>query len=100
MNFTDFLVWLTSGGSIIAISWIFEQWAFFQAQTANAKRWMLYGASAALSLAAYSVTTYVPAAIVAQIAPIFAILSATFATIFLGQLYHTLAKKNAPENAG
>jgi hypothetical protein len=93
MNLNDFLVWLTGGGAIIAISWLFERWAWFQAQTANLKQMLVFGSSAALSIGAWAVVTYVPADVLSQIAPVFAILAATFVSVFLGQMFHAIVKK-------
>lgn len=92
MDLTQFLVWLTGGGSIVAVSWLFENWAWFQAQTAQLKQMLTFGASAVLSLGAWAVTTYVSASVLAQIAPVFMILSTLFASIFVGQLFHSFAK--------
>jgi len=92
MELAEFLVWLTSGGSIIAVSWLAEKSMWFQGLSKERKEYFIYAASVILSLGAYGVSTYVPAEVLAQIAPIFAILASSFASIFLGRFYHSLKK--------
>lgn len=95
MELTEFLVWLTSGGSIIAVSWLAEKSAWFQRLTKEQKEYFIYGASVLLSLSAYGVNTYVSAEVLSQLAPVFAIFATTFASIFLGRVYHSFKKPSA-----
>ncbi len=88
MSLYEFLVWLVSGGSIVAVSWLCERWAWFQKQTPDVKEYFVYGMSVALSISAYCVNTFVDPAILEKLAPIFAIASATFISIFIGKLFH------------
>ena len=96
MSFAEFLVWLTSGGSIVAVSWLADKSAWFQSLSKEAKEYVIYGASVVLSLGAYAVNTYVPAEVMAQLAPIFAILATSFGSIFLGRIFHSLKKADVP----
>jgi hypothetical protein len=92
MNFNDLLTWLVGGGAIIAVSWLFERWAWFQSLAAGSKQFLTYGASVVLAVGAWAVVTYVSPAVLAQLAPVFSILITTFVSIFLGQGFHAVDK--------
>jgi len=92
MTLNEFLVWLTSGGSIIFVSWIAERWAWFQSKSADVKQWIIYGASVVLSIGAYY-AAQLPASTLVQLAPIFLILSGTFISIFVGKMFHSVDKQ-------
>lgn len=97
MSLNEFLVWLSSGGSIVFVSWIAERWAWFQSLGKEAKQWFIYGSSVILSFVAYSVVTFVSPEVLAQLAPFFTILSATFVSVFLGQAFHFMSNKPKQE---
>lgn len=89
MSVNEFLLWLAmSGGAAIAVSWIAEQIPQFQNLTATAKRWTMFGGSALMAIGAYAILTYVPAELLSQIAPYFAIVAGLFGTFFLNQVAH------------
>lgn len=89
MTITEFLTWLAlSGGSAAAVSWIAEQIPQFQQLTVAAKKWIMFIASALVSVGAYAALTYVPVDILAAIAPYFAIVAGLFVTFFLNQVAH------------
>jgi hypothetical protein len=95
MSITEFLVYLAnSGGSIVIVSWLLEQWGWYQLQTPNMKRNLFFGLSAFVSILAYMVLTYVPTETLQMIAPFFQILFATFTAIFLGTKFHAETKKS------
>lgn len=92
MTLNEFLVWMGSGGSIVFVSWIAERIAWFQALSKDAKQWVIYVSSVILSFIAYSVSTYASPELLAQLAPFFTILSASFISIFLGQAFYFFSK--------
>lgn len=95
MSLSQFLVWLTAGGSIVAVSWLCEKWAWFQAQEKDIKQYVIFGSSAVLSIAAQLFMTYVDPAVLEMLTPYFAMLSTIFGSVFLGQAFFRLMKKPA-----
>lgn len=95
MSLQEFLVYLTAGGSIVAISWLAERWVWFQAQGKEVKQYIIFGASAALSIAAHLAATNIDPFMLEKLAPFFTILSTTFGSIFLGQAFFRAMKKEA-----
>ena len=95
MTLQQFLTYLTAGGSIVAVSWVAERWAWFQAQSKDLKQFIIFGSSALLSVAAYALTTYADPAFLEKLSPFFVILSTTFGSIFLGQVFFKSMKKQA-----
>lgn len=93
IDIMTFFKWLaSSGGSIIAVSWLLERAAWFQAFSSNKKDNVIFGASVAVACVALAVITYVPAAILAVIAPYFLIISGTFVTVFIAKTFHRADK--------
>ena len=92
MSLQEFLIYLTTGGSIIVVSWLAEKSAKFKELSKEVKEYIIYGASLLLSLGAYSVNTYVDPSVLEKLAPIFSIAATLFESVFLGQLYHFFAK--------
>ncbi len=92
MSLNEFLVWLTAGGASVAASWLLEKFSWFQNLEASVKQLVFFGACLVLSLGAFAVQTYVPEAVLAQLAPWFLIVSSTFAAVFIGTGFHKLAK--------
>jgi hypothetical protein len=97
MNLNDFLSWLVySGGSIIAVSWVLEQVSSYKTLDAVVKKWVFFGLSALVSVAALLVVNYVPVAVLESIAPYFAAIAITFVNVFLGELFHATTKEKTP----
>jgi hypothetical protein len=94
MALTDFLVWLVAGGSLIAVSWLFERFAWFQNVSSAARENIMFVVCAALSCGAYAVQTYVPVATLDLLAPWFGIIAAVFGMIFISKGFHALDKKS------
>lgn len=93
MGINEVLQWLLgSGGVVIAVSWIVERWAWFQAKAANVKEWLFFGFTAIVWVAAYLVVTYVPATVIAAIQPYFLGVSGLFITVVVGKLFHQADK--------
>jgi hypothetical protein len=87
-SLSNFLLWMVTGGSVIAVSWLCERWKWFQAQTPDNKKYIQYGASALLGIAALLVQNYVTTAILELMQPYFAVLAAVFGMLFLNQAAH------------
>jgi len=93
MTLTQFLQWLVfGGGSSVATSWLLERWAWFQAQSSNAKQFISFVATAGLSVGAYALILFAPG-FIALASPYFAILAVIFAGVFLGKTFHKVDKK-------
>ena len=88
-----FLKWLIGGGgSIIAVSWIFERMRWFQALTSQAKQYTIFGAAVVVGCGALAVITYAPAATLSAIAPYFLIIASIFTTVFIAETFHKADK--------
>jgi len=87
---SEFLLWLVGGGCVIATSWVLEQVEWFQNLEASQKRYLQFGVSALVGLAALAVSQYVPKEVLDALEPYFAVLSTVFYAIFLNQTAHTL----------
>lgn len=95
MNLIECLIWLaTSGGSVLAVSWLLEQWGWYQVQSPKRKRNLFFIFSALVAIAAYCVLSFVPAEILNAVAPFFQIIYGTFVVIYLGADFHTVTKRN------
>jgi hypothetical protein len=98
MTITEFLGWLfNSGGAIVTVSWIFERLPWYQAQDPTKKQYLFFGACVLVSVLGYLGLTYIPADIVNQIAPYFAIIYSTFAALFVGNQFHKSDKKTGDQ---
>lgn len=93
MNFNEFLTWLAGGGSIIAVSFIFERMAWFQKLTSDARQWVMFAAASVFSLGAYATNVYVSPDVLAQLAPIFGIEAGIFGILFLSKAFHKVDKQ-------
>jgi hypothetical protein len=93
MTLADFLVWLVAGGSIVAISWLFERFGWFQSVSSNARENIMFVFCALLSCGAYAVQTFVPADVLLALAPWFGIIAGTFAMVFVSKSFHKVDKK-------
>jgi hypothetical protein len=93
MSLSEFLVWLTGAGSIVAVSFLAERWPWFQTLAAEQKKMFMFGACIVLSLGAFAVRTFVPPEILAQLAPWFGVISSVFAAVFLSETFHAVDKK-------
>lgn len=88
-----FLQWLIGGGgSIIAVSWLFERMAWFKAISSEAKDNTIFGAAVVIGCGALAVVTYAPPAILDAIGPYFLIVASTFVTVFIAKVFHRADK--------
>jgi hypothetical protein len=88
-----FLQWLISGGgSILAVSWLFERMKWFQNLASESKDYVIFAVSAVVGCGALALVTYVPAAVMAAIAPYFLILASVFVTVFIAKAFHKADK--------
>jgi hypothetical protein len=92
MTLNDFLVYLGGAGAIAVISWLFEDWFWYQQLVGKMKQVIFFVACAAMALGAQAIVTYVDPAVLAQIAPWFATISVLFAYVFLGSELHAKTK--------
>jgi hypothetical protein len=93
MDLNQFLSWLSnSGGSIIVVSWILEQFDWWQVQTAKAKKFMFFGFCLLVSVLAYVGLNYIPADILKFMEPYFLMAYAVFGTVFIGESFHKINK--------
>jgi drug/metabolite transporter (DMT)-like permease len=97
MDIGEFFKWiLSSGGSIIAASWILDRFTFFQKFTADQKEWTFFGLSAAISVGAYLGVTYIPVQYITAATPYFLMISGTFLTVIVSKKFHQIDKADSP----
>lgn len=83
------LLFLTTAGGIgVAISFLFEQRAWFQALAPNAKFWIVLAASIGIPLGAKAVLEFVPPDTITSLTPWFEIAALGFGTFLASQWYH------------
>lgn len=87
MNISDFLVWLTGGGCLIAASWILSQFDWYLKLIDKARQWIFFGLAVVFGCGSYAVVAYVPPATLTSIAPYFLIVSFVFIAIFINKAY-------------
>lgn len=92
MTLNDFLVYLGGVGAVAAISWLFEYFGWFQNTEPKKKQLIFFGSCVVVALGAYCIKTYVPAEVLAQIAPFFQIVAVIFSYLFLGEFFHEKTK--------
>lgn len=88
MNINEFLIYLAGGGGIVVASWLLERSKSFQTNTPQVRQYIFFGVSTVISIIAWAVATYVPVEVIASLTPIFTIVAANFAYIFIGQAFH------------
>jgi hypothetical protein len=92
MGLSEFLVYLGGVGVVAVISWLFEDFVWFQALTGKIKQVVFFAACAVVAIAAQLSIVYIPADVITAVAPYFATLSAIFAYVFLGSDFHDKTK--------
>lgn len=93
MELNEFLQWLlTSGGIIIAVSWMVERMAWFQLLNSDKKEWSFFGMTAVVWVLSYLTVNFVPAGVLEAISPYFAGVSGLFITVVVGKLFHKADK--------
>lgn len=92
MVLDEFLIWLGAGGSIIAVSWMFEKFGWFQSLSSMAKRWIMFGMCVLIAGGAFAIQTFVPVEILALIAPWFKIVAGIFGALFISESFHKVNK--------
>lgn len=95
-SLTGVLSWLIAGGAgtiaTMLASELAEHWPWFQGLSPTAKRWCMIAVSGAIALGAWSVLTFVPAEVLAQLAVPFAVAMTGILSYLAGQLYHKTTK--------
>ena len=92
MSLSEFLVYLSGVGVITVISFLFEDWAWFQSLVGKTKQIVFFVACVVVAIGAQLTVVYVPADILASIAPYFATVAAIFTYVFLGSEIHDKTK--------
>ena len=88
MQFNEFLVYLSGVGVVAVISWLFEDWGWYQSLAGKAKQVVFFAACLVVAFGSQAIIVYVSPAIIESIAPWFGIASALFANVFLGTMFH------------
>jgi uncharacterized membrane protein len=88
MDINQFFVWLGGGGCIMAASFVLERITWYTSKSSQAKMWIFFGVASAIGVAAWAVATFVSAAVLAALAPVFLIVAGVFAYVFLGNTFH------------
>jgi hypothetical protein len=96
MTLTDFLVWVSAGGSVLAVSFIMERIDWFQKLESKTKELIMFMASAVLAMGAIAVQQFVPVATLNAMAPYFASVAGIFGMIFLAKAFHKVDKITPP----
>ena len=93
MEINDFLVWLmSSGGAIIAFSWIVEWVPGWQLLQSHLQELYSFLGSAVVALVAWAVLAFVPADILAAAAQPFAMVAGIFLLIYVKDSFHNVTK--------
>lgn len=80
---------ITAGGAAIVASWILERFpAYKNMPSSDGKRWIYFGVCVFLALGSFAVITFVPAAVLAVIAPWFIVVAAIFVNVWVGESFH------------
>lgn len=88
MELSQWLVYLSGIGGVFVASWLLERSKWFQSNDSEKRQYIFFGFASGISIAAWAIATFVPASFLTQLAPVFTILSADFAYIFLGVKFH------------
>lgn len=97
MEINEFLVWLTGAGGVVVASWVLERVSWFQNLKPDNKQLAFYAVCLFFGMGAFAIQTYVSAATLEQLAPVFKILSTTFGAVFLGTQFHKNNKIDEPK---
>ena len=92
-NLIDFLTWIVyGGGGAIAVSWILEKMPWYQEKPSGVKQNIYFGIVSVFTLIVYTILNYVPAEVLAMIAPWFGIIAVTFVNVYIGTGFHRVSK--------
>ena len=92
-NLIDFLTWIVyGGGGAIAVSWILEKMPWYQEKPSGIKQNIYFGIVSGFTLIVYAILNYVPAEVLAMIAPWFGIIAVTFVNVYIGTGFHRASK--------
>ena len=92
-NLIDFLTWIVyGGGGAIAVSWILEKMPWYQEKPSGVKQNIYFGIVSGFTLIIYAILNYVPAEVLAMIAPWFGIIAVTFVNVYIGTGFHRVSK--------
>jgi hypothetical protein len=92
ISLQQILVWLATGGAVLAVSWIAEQWGVFQSLSPLQKRFAMWFSAGALGTGALWVTTNLSPEILVTIANYAKPFIVAFVMIFLQEGFHAKSK--------
>ena len=96
MSLEELLQWLlSSGGSVITASWIFERIPWFQSQTPEKKEWLFFAVSTLIAIFSYFVINFVPKEYIDAISPYFSVIAGSFYAVDVGKMFHSVDKNNS-----
>jgi len=97
MLLKDFLTFVAGVGVVAAVSWVWEYFGWGADMEPKKKQMLMFLVCVVVALGAYSVNVFVPANILEQVAPFFAVVATVFSYFFLGAGFHSVTKdKSAP----
>ncbi len=102
LSLTEWLTWVFAGGGAAAfMSFVAERSKWFQSKTPAGRSYLTVIGSVVIAVAARAVLVYVPADVLAQIAPWFVVIAGTAAPWVFSQLAHKIdpAAKHDPSPA-
>jgi len=94
LTLSGILVWLMTGGCVIAISWLAERFNWFGALSTAKKKLIQWGGSTGLGLGAWAILKFVPPETLTMLEDPFKIVVGSFVVIFLNQAYHNWVRTN------
>ena len=92
MGISDFLVYLTGGGCLVAASWILNQIPGYLTLAEKIKQWIFFLVALLLGGGSYAVTQYVSQSVLTAISPYFLIAAFAFSAIFLKETFVKLSE--------
>lgn len=97
LSLIELLVWVkTSGAAVITTafaSWLVEYWPWWRELDSMRKRMFMVLFNVLIATLAWAILTYVPAATLAQLEPIFAVVATAVTSILGTQLFHSIVNK-------
>lgn len=85
----EFFTFIGSAGAIgFVLSFVVENWAFFQTRNRQGKITILVFIALLMGLGSYSLVRYVPAGVVQEAQPIYQVIVATLSILLASQVWH------------
>lgn len=97
ITLSKILIWLATGGSVLAVSYACESWGLFHKLQPLAKRFAMWGSASFLGVSAWAVTTYVDPAVLTVVGQALQPAIVAFVLVFLQEKFHQKTKTINPE---